>query len=182
MVLSWVRAAVVVVPSYLLAVDLLGIHPAAATEPDLVGVDGEVSRVGLQRRELRLQLLGKPGVITVEKCDPRRSRLPNPQRAGGADSPEFGSQVPDARISGVGPVPVRAVGGAVVHDDQIPVTMGLSLNRLYVPNDKTSASMGRKNDTDENFRKLPSELSLTIKFLFFLFRLHVRKSSLTAPR
>ena len=92
---------VAVDPASVLAVDLLGVHPAAAADPDLVGVDGEAVRVGLQSRDLRLQFFGKPRVITVEERDPGISRLPDSQIAGGADAPVFGSQVPDSRIAGV---------------------------------------------------------------------------------
>ena len=61
---------VAVDPAAVLTMDLLGVHPAAMPDPDLVGVDSQVARMGIQSPQLSLQLSRKPVVIAVQERDP----------------------------------------------------------------------------------------------------------------
>ena len=127
-------------------------HPHAGSVPSfidfLVARIGEVVSMLLHECNLPLQLLGHPQIIAVKEGNPPALRL-----AKGAVSAHRCaavhriSQKADSGIRQKRPQhPARIVRGAIIHDDQLPIRVGLPLNRRNGIRDILRRVVGRHDN------------------------------------
>ena len=97
--------------------DFSRIDSDTSADPDLVGVDNRVFRLGLEGLKLGLKLSIGPIVIAVKKRYPESSTGPDSQIAGRADSLVGLTKVAEAGLLIVGHQVGSSVVGTIVDHD-----------------------------------------------------------------